>query len=91
MSCLRKCLIIPTRSPGKCLHVDLSFGDGKENGTDIHLWDMYPGEYLPQEWYFDGKLIRSALWPGKSLHIQAWGKSNGTTVHLWDVVVRLPS
>merc|ERR1712232_260101 len=83
----RRCLIIPDKARGKCLHLE---GGETKNGTKILLSDQGPPGHLNQEWLWDGLVIRSAKAPEKCLHlaIEGGAAENGTKIQLWDFDAR---
>ncbi|KAG9409632.1 hypothetical protein AC1031_019894 [Aphanomyces cochlioides] len=88
------CLIVSVKCPIKCMHPKSRYSRDSgnlttRNGDIVHLWDAYRGSYTGQEWFWDGKLIRSAKCPSKCIHLASgWEKDafNGDVCHLWDVV-----
>ncbi|OQS00194.1 hypothetical protein THRCLA_21725, partial [Thraustotheca clavata] len=65
-------------------------GTGKSSNGDIcHLWTIQPGNYPPQEWIYDGKLLRSVKYPNKCIHLKSGSSPdlrNGDVCHLWDII-----
>ncbi|OQS03538.1 hypothetical protein THRCLA_04144, partial [Thraustotheca clavata] len=59
---ISKCHIEMVRHPDFCIH--LKGGDCPAYNDEVcHIWEKHATPYLPQEWIYDGKLIRSALDP----------------------------
>jgi len=77
-------LIRSARFPGKCLHVKHSNAKngGVDNGTVIHLWDMYE-KCRNQTWLVKGRHIVSGSDPTEQWHSEG-GTGNGTKIHTWN-------
>ena len=81
--------IVSLKAPHKCIHLRLNFVNwtGTANDNIIHLWDIIPNnhsDHLNQEWFIDGKLIRSVKAPNKCLHLYWGGVENNTSIVIWD-------
>jgi len=80
-------LIVPMKSPGKTVHLDLG---STSNGTKIQLWDKLTvghKDFKNQVWLWDGTIFRSGKDPRKCLHLEGGRTSNGTKIVLKDVVM----
>ncbi|OQR90291.1 hypothetical protein ACHHYP_20228 [Achlya hypogyna] len=73
-------------NPTKCLHLIRGL-DSCSNGDAVILATIVNGNYPPQEWFYDGKLLRWAKCLTKCIHAASeFGKTlDGAHCCLWDV------
>ncbi|OQR83789.1 hypothetical protein ACHHYP_14293 [Achlya hypogyna] len=73
---------LPTPAVGDTCHLwRVVYGPAYTfSGDSIALLDVVPGDYLPQEWLFDGKLLRSAKYPSKCIRTK---KSSDRQGRIW--------